>query len=266
MTWVIGASTFFGYGIIISDIRVTWPDGTTMDILQKIYPVGKFIVAGFAGSVELGFMLLQNLKTFLKLPKDEKNTAWRPDWVAENWSPIAKKIYEKTRRELQEGKSEIIMVGVSPNEDVGVPGWAQIYVSVFKSPDFEANIVHGANNILSIGSGSGVKPYVELLREFTEDDYHPLMQMEVGNPGGWGQVILLELSNLLRENPEKSISEHVQIFLLRRGQILEGNNDSTFYPHDKDPIKIVMPKVARGYPEFVRMVQQINILVKGTIC
>jgi len=72
MTWVIGGFTIFGYGVMISDICVTWKDGGyKKDCLQKIYPLGNYIFRGFAGSVELGFMMLQDLRNFLKLPEEE---------------------------------------------------------------------------------------------------------------------------------------------------------------------------------------------------
>jgi hypothetical protein len=54
MTWVIGASSIFDYGAMMSDVRVTFSNGRTLDLLQKAYPVGPYIVAGFAGSVRIG--------------------------------------------------------------------------------------------------------------------------------------------------------------------------------------------------------------------
>jgi hypothetical protein len=40
---------------MMSDVRVTFPDGRVRDLVQKAYPVGRYIVAGFAGSVKIGF-------------------------------------------------------------------------------------------------------------------------------------------------------------------------------------------------------------------
>ena len=58
----------FGYGALYSDVQVTFPDGSTKDLLQKAYPLSNFIAAGFAGSVRIGFMLLDSLSQFLQLP------------------------------------------------------------------------------------------------------------------------------------------------------------------------------------------------------
>ena len=60
MTWVVGAPSVFGYGALYSDVQVTFADGNTRDLVQKAYPLSNFIAAGFAGSVRVGFMLLQS--------------------------------------------------------------------------------------------------------------------------------------------------------------------------------------------------------------
>ena len=60
MTWVIGASSIFDYGAMMSDVRVTFEDGSERDLVQKAYPVGPYIVAGFAGSVRIGVIILDN--------------------------------------------------------------------------------------------------------------------------------------------------------------------------------------------------------------
>lgn len=32
MTWVVGASSILGYGVMISDVRITFSDGTEKDM------------------------------------------------------------------------------------------------------------------------------------------------------------------------------------------------------------------------------------------
>lgn len=88
MTWVVGVSTIFGYGALYSDIQVTYSGGGSTDVLQKAYPLSNFIAAGFAGSVRIGFMLLQSLSDFLRIPDDAlSKLAWDPVWVVHNWAP-----------------------------------------------------------------------------------------------------------------------------------------------------------------------------------
>lgn len=60
MTWVLGASSLFGYGVMLSDVQVSVGE-KRFDILQKAYPLSNYILGGFAGSVQIGFMFLQSL-------------------------------------------------------------------------------------------------------------------------------------------------------------------------------------------------------------
>jgi ATP-dependent protease HslVU (ClpYQ) peptidase subunit len=79
MTWVVGATSVFGYGALYSDIQVTFADGTTRDLVQKTYPITNFIAAGFAGSVQIGVSLLQSLADCTRLPDQALATqAWDP--------------------------------------------------------------------------------------------------------------------------------------------------------------------------------------------
>jgi hypothetical protein len=80
MTWVIGASSIFDYGAMMSDVRVTFRDGRERDLVQKAYPVGPYIVAGFAGSVRIGFQMLESLAKFLIVPPNAPQPgAWEPE-------------------------------------------------------------------------------------------------------------------------------------------------------------------------------------------
>jgi hypothetical protein len=265
MTWVIGSSTAFGYGVLISDIRVTFPEGKEYDILQKAYPVGDFIVAGFAGSVKLGFILLENLRQFLKLPEDAKDCAWDPEWVANNWGPIAKKVYDTAPPALQKQSASVLMVGVSPDKDIGIPGWAQSYVCILRSPKFTPDILMGGNKISSIGCGRNVDVYVQALKE-VEGMNNPLIQMEVGNHGGWAQGIGMHISDILKDNPKPGISQYVQIFVVQRGKITLQEMNETVYPPEGEPIERKMPRVAQGFSEFDKMLNNVMEKATSAIC
>jgi hypothetical protein len=65
MTWVIGASSIWGSGVMLSDVRVTFANGREVDLIKKAFPVGRFICAGFAGSVQIGFQLIDHLRKYL---------------------------------------------------------------------------------------------------------------------------------------------------------------------------------------------------------
>jgi len=65
MTWIVGTGTMFGHAVLASDIHATLKYGKGeehyIDCLQKIYPLGKFVVGGFAGSVKIGFSIISSL-------------------------------------------------------------------------------------------------------------------------------------------------------------------------------------------------------------
>jgi hypothetical protein len=117
MTWVIGASSVFGYGVMMSDVRVTFGDGSERDLVKKAYPVGRFIVAGFAGSIRIGFQMIESLKEFLVPPSNAGPGAWRPEWIAEHWKPIAGQIFATAHPQEQAARCQILLVGVSNKVD-----------------------------------------------------------------------------------------------------------------------------------------------------
>jgi hypothetical protein len=59
MTWVIGASSVFGYGAMMSDVRVRFSDGRKRDLLQKAYPVGPYMSLASRARSESAFRCLR---------------------------------------------------------------------------------------------------------------------------------------------------------------------------------------------------------------
>jgi len=252
MTWVIGASTMFGYGIVLSDICVTYgpPNNRkTANVLQKAYLLAPDIVGGFSGSVYIGFQMLYYLQKFLKLPEGHQDShAWKPDWVAEQFSPIAKEIFEKCPKNEQKLGSEIIIVGAHPTEDVGIKGWARIYISVLKWPNFIPEVDKGG--VISKSIGSGAKAYKDKITEVLKDPF-PILQGEVSHPGGAGNFFKITISNELKKNPKIGISEHLHAFLIRRGGLLTGTNNCTTFQNGIET-EFKMPDVARNYEKLLK--------------
>src|ERR1700682_5093850 len=91
MTWIVGTPTLFGYGIGISDVRVTLADGSEHDCLQKIYPVGRFVAMGFAGSVRIGFAMADVLSELLY--HEDESRAWDPNAIGSWWPEDARKAF-----------------------------------------------------------------------------------------------------------------------------------------------------------------------------
>jgi hypothetical protein len=191
MTWVIGASSIFGYGAMMSDVRVTFSDGRKRDLLQKAYPVGPYIVAGFAGSVRIGFQMLESLAKFLIVPPNAPQPgAWEPEWVAEHWKPIAFQIFASADTQEQALRCQILLVGISNKIDPEVaanPRAVQMpraCIVRFSSPDFEPVIKNTRLSVDHIGSGGGMEHYTKVMQKHFELSSDSL-KAEMGALGMW---------------------------------------------------------------------------------
>lgn len=255
MTWIIGAATALGYGITLSDTCVTYTkngEQKTADILQKAYPLAPFVVGGFAGSVNIGFQLLDSLQKLLVT--GEENVGWLLDWIVENWHPIAKEIYDKNCPEEKMAGSHILLLAAHPTEDIGIPGMARIHVATLKSPNFEPEIKRNA--FLTIEHiGSGAEAYKKEIEELMKDGTQ-FANMERGPRfGGMGTMIGIQLTDAIKKNPVTGVSQHLQYFFVRRGQIAYGNNDCIEYDKDGNKTEFKMPDLAQGYSQLLEKLQ-----------
>lgn len=256
MTWVIGAPTMFGYSVAMADIQVTltFPNGKKeyIDALQKLFLVGRFVAAGFSGSVEVGYILLDDLIRWAHLPNDK--TAWIPDCLTMKWRRRAKYIFSKLPKNKQR-YTEILLASVYPQRDNGIPGEPQTYYCILRSPNFDVEKIN-PGKIGSIGSGNNVIKYKKSLEKLNTG-FNPLMQLEVGTPGGYGQAISMVLSLDVKNYPTPGISPHFHIVIVRRGdgKMLFGTNNHV--THNKDGSKTVfkMPVVASTWREFKQIIK-----------
>ena len=251
MTWVVGGITPFGYGIAISDIRVTFEDGTHRDCLQKIYPVGNFIVAGFAGSVDIGFALIKDLRNFLTL--DDPNEAWIPEWVAVNWRARASRIFRAKPQNEQRLTSEIILIGIHPNKDNGPFPTGR--VCVLKSPNFKHSFADNYD-VKTIGSGSNIEDYVESAQKSTNMFGNPLLQGEINRPGGFGQTIAIQLTQMLQKKLDPNVSQYLHVSNIGRGKLSIYNNNYISSGKNGSIKEFKMPWVAQNYFDFKNYCQK----------
>lgn len=251
MTWVIGANTPFGYGFVVSDVRVTLSDGTAIDCVQKVYQVGDFIAAGFAGSVRLGFDAIADLQRFLHPPGMEEHECWIPAWVAENWAPRARALFGKAQAGERRGGCSILMVGAHPSED-GVNG-ARAYTSILRSPDFVPTTWSTFDSVQSIGSGTHVEEYKHLLGSSFENEAN--LQGELMGSGGMAHVMVGGFMRRVFNKPTSGVSHHLQYFLVRRGGIEGRNYEPTRFLSDREEA-FLMPQLARSWDEFVALVNR----------
>jgi hypothetical protein len=267
MTWVIGAASLFGYGVMLSDVRVTFSNGKTAELLKKAYPVGPFIVAGFAGSVLIGFRLLESLRNFLILPSEvgDQNAAWQPQWVAHQWSPKAQRIFADAPLDERRLHSQFLIVGVFPNENLGAPEFPRVYVIRFSNPDFKPGFMRKAFTVAHIGSGGGVRLYKRAFRDHFRIGASSL-RTEMAGPTGWASMLGHTVNLVAAKHPISSVSRHVHILICRLGEILEGNNNERVFPSDdSDPIEFKMPDVATSYDEFVSKCRASNLIAEAAV-
>jgi len=152
MTWVIAATSPFGHGAMISDVKVTLQSGATHDLIQKAFRVGNYIVAGFAGSVLNGYRLLDSITLSLRLPPELASThAWEPVQIAKSWAPIAKTVFEEAPLSEQNLGSQFLVLGVSPTQNAGAPEFARVYMVRFSAPDFTPDSCTGATKFAASG-------------------------------------------------------------------------------------------------------------------
>jgi hypothetical protein len=227
MTWVIAANVpLLGYAIAISDIRVTFgalDARQERDCLQKIYPVGQDLVAGFAGAVEIGFEMVESLQKGLHL--DDPSLSWDPTVIAEQWPITARKIFQKYPAVTQQHGCQIILLGAHPVEHVGIPGIGRTYVYSFSCPNFEP-VQAKPYEVLSIGSGSGVPPYLKVLERYTKDPkFRKLLMRGESMPGGMATMLGSSVTTVIKQNPEPGISQHLHLCTVKRGAVQIWPND-----------------------------------------
>jgi len=260
MTWIVGTAPPFGWAVGLSDIRVTFSDGSEQDCLRKIYPVGRFIAAGFAGSVRIGFGMIQKLAELLRNP-DEK-LAWIPSEVAAWWQHDAQEVFNSFDNLERDGGCQIILLGAHPSENAGDVPWARTQVYTFTWPDFEP-VLANPNEVVSIGSGASVAQYQELLEQIPMDE--SIEQLEAMHFGGMTDGLMMIITDRIQQIPTPGISPHLHVCLVSRGQVQIRKNDRR-YINRPDLQDFIMPDVATSWDEFEQIAFAHGATAEGARC
>jgi len=262
MTWIVGAAAALGYAVGISDVRVTFGDGSERDCLQKIYPMARFIAAGFAGSVQIGFAMLDGLAHQLR--DAPEGQAFLPQEVADCFSPLASDIFQSFPPHERASHSHLMFLGAHPTDDVGIPGYARCSLHVLKSPEFVPTSAP-IGEVVSIGSGSGFPPYQEALARLSSNPMS-LIQMETAGLGASSVLLSMVVQKTIERNPSPGISPHAHVCLVRRGFVDVRPNDADQYPQSGEKIEFRMPRVATSWNEFTQMASTDCKSSQGAIC
>lgn len=247
MTWVVTTSGI-GQTISVSDIRVSWKAADIyVDCLQKIHPVGRYMAAGFSGSVRLGMEIVSDLQKYLYIPPNQEG-CWIPGVVLHKWRRRARRIFSQATREYQELGCSLIISGVFWIEEWGPSPFPKTAVAVLKSPEFVPEWAK-YKECVSIGSGNRIEEYRAHVAGISSN-LMTLWQMEVGAPGGAAGVMGFTSGRLVQTSPAPGISRHMHICRVSWGSVGVSTNDWTQVDQNGERTDHVMPKVARTWEEF----------------
>jgi hypothetical protein len=152
MTWIVGGPGFVS-PFLAGDICVTFRHANgreeTHDCLQKIYPLARNVLGGFAGSVDIGLRMLTAIAqdpgiAVLNLPR-----------LAVRWFPrFARRFFSQAPPAMRKLGCEILMVGIHPYLQQPLTPFQRTDAVRFVAPHFEAQeMTTNPMNVLGIGSG-----------------------------------------------------------------------------------------------------------------
>ncbi|WP_147446499.1 hypothetical protein [Corallococcus sp. CA047B] len=163
MTWVVGANVGFGTVLMASDIRIMLPDKSEHDALHKIYPLSQNIIGGFAGSVDIGLDILDQLTAQFLIPArnaqeglNENSVRWIARFINRHFNR-----YSPALRAL---KASFLLGSSNPQRTnkFGLPE-TKLYAFLSSNKFQPEEVLPGAAR--SIGSGIALEaPVMETLR------------------------------------------------------------------------------------------------------
>jgi hypothetical protein len=270
MTWIVGTPYGFGYGIGISDVRVTLGD-SGYDCLQKIYPVGRFVAMGFAGSVKIGFAMKDEATSLLY--SDDPSLACDPIEVSKLWPHQARRVFGQFPETEREHHCHLMMISTHPTENCGESPWPRSYVHIFRSPEFQPVSI-AVNKLGTIGCGEESEPCRKAVEELSNDYKRMslIREGEQGTPGGMATMLGIHLTMLLKDVQPKGVSTHLQYCWVYRGKIIIETNDHsvagrwTAFRHGSgitgqpraqlDGVTFTMPELATSWNEFQKVLRR----------
>jgi hypothetical protein len=240
MTWALGLPTIFGYSGAIADVRVTCSDGTEHDCLQKIYRLGSEVAMSFAGSVKIGFAMLNHVQNTLayntqcesQTPGPGQLRLWDGREIAK-WLPEeAKRVWALATEAEKVGHCHLMLLSGLPDaiEDEGKTRRSQCSVFIFRSPDFAAeDVPHG--KIGAIGCGTGVAACQALVQQLNSghEGYFNSQRFEAGMPGGMLSNIGMSATRILEEHQPRGISPYLTFCWAYPQRVMIKVNNHTKY-------------------------------------
>jgi hypothetical protein len=259
MTWIVGTVPPFGYSILVSDIHVSWTDGTERDCLQKIHMVGDDLICGFAGSVRVGFVLLDALAK--QLPRKQHRT---PSVFTHDWIPsLASHVFRAAREPERKLGCQLIVAAVHPTENLGDAPWPRTYIWTFSHPDFAPQPC-GPDAAVGIEIGSVVSAYTAALREARNNFF--FLQLITHGEGAQAQSLARCMHESVLKKPTAGVSRFFQIGIVTRGRALLGHHSYTRIEQEGKTKSVRVPHVALTYKAFQDYCSTRNLNATCAVC
>lgn len=271
MTWVVGASSVLGYGVIVSDVRISFADGSEADMLRKVYPVGPYLMAGFAGSVLIGMTLIDHLQRSLAqtIPPEGQappghRFAFNPDTVAEDWAEAAADIFSNMPENERNLGSQILIVGVDSARNNGAPKFPYVHIAKLNWPNYTPEFSPQVNSAQHIGRGSEIVDFVSAIQNHMEIGADSF-QANMGGPAAWAQMLGHSVGRVVKDNPVNGIGSHVNIDVCMLGGFHHNNNNERIHYPDGRIVEVEMPPIAQNYDEFLEMCEERGRAAAGAV-
>src|SRR5436309_15462126 len=106
MTWIASMASQFGYAVCVSDIRITFTKAKkTYNGLRKVYKVTDSLGFAFAGSVSVGFKLLEDIR-------QQKDRLHDHSALMNSWPKQARHIFASCKKQ----NSSLLVFGLDSND------------------------------------------------------------------------------------------------------------------------------------------------------
>lgn len=266
MTWIVGVNSITSCSILVSDVQVTFTSQQGIrnyrDCLQKIYPLGNYLIGGFAGSVKIGFAVIERLKHELTTNSDEH--FWDLEVIGNTWlRRTIRRAYKLSDEREKRSGCQIIIAGTNARKPAGNSHPLHGEVFSFSSPDFHP-IRARAGNPLEIGCGSLIPSLGKELTDLVSDiGFH---KASMAGVGAQGQIIGHFFHDKLTQSPVAGISKFTQVGIARPGELQIFDYGFKEYPAGGPPIAHSVPPVARSYPEFCAYCDLIGEAAAAATC
>jgi hypothetical protein len=169
----------------------------------------------------------------------------------------AARIFAQAPPEEQAGHSQLLIVGVSPDDHLGVREFPRVYLIKLEAPDFQRTYLPKGLSVCHIGSGSDVAIYEQAIEEFFQLS-SPMLQAATAGPAAWAQLLGNSIGRLVSDNPTDGISPHVHIQVCLLGGFHAGDNNLTRVYPDGKRVEFRMPQVASTQTEFIVLCKNIG--------